>query len=443
MKQRNMKMFKKTLLALALASVAASATAATITTAPVTYSAEGIVNELLFDVTADTYAPVVALGISNGYQIGDKVVFTFTNDTFDISSSAALVQAGTVAPTATFGAPVYSNGNTVSFTINALGGGDLTLANLATLTLNGIVLTKTNLLAGGSVNVDYKVISSVNGTDYEAKSAKIAEAKTELSASVTTKLDGVIDVNALRTVFAAGNLPDLNNDAMVITPVDAGYVKSATVTKTVYTVNGDFSFMDTDSDGTADYAVTVTGGTSITAQAFATDFQSLTFTDTGVATAVNLNFEATDSTTVIPAQAYTAKAVVSYTPATGAATSKTFDAMAAGSWTLNGASAQIPYMPYAATIDQIIYVTNTSKLDGEVEVVVTAEDGTKYNLGQIAVAKPGVTKLSGLIKTALAAQGFTTGKTSIEVIVNAPNTSVTVYAAYNVGGADRGYIAVK
>lgn len=430
-------MFKKTLLALALASAAASASAATITTPPVTYSAEGIVNETLFDVSADGYEPVAVVGINNGYQVGDKVVFTFPNDTFDISTAATIALSGTGV--ATFGTPVYSNGNTVSFTILTVG---TPIIATDTMTLGGVVLTKTNLLAGGAVNVDYKVISSVNGTDYEAKSAKIAESKTELSASVTTKLDGIIDVNSQRTVFTVAN-PSVNDDIMVITPVDANYTKSATVTKTVYTVNGDFSFMDTDSDGTADYTAAVSGGTAISAQAFAADFQSLTFTDTGVAAPVTIQFEATDGTTVIPAQTFTAKAVVSYTPATGAATSKTFDTLAAGSWTLNGASVQIPYMPYADTVDQIIYVTNTSKLDGEVEVVVTAEDGTKYNLGQVAVAKTGVTKLSGLIKNALAAQGFTKGKASIQVIVNAPNANVTVYAAYNVGGSDRGYVAVK
>jgi hypothetical protein len=64
-----------------------------------------------------------------------------------------------------------------------------------------------------------------------------------------------------------------------------------------------------------------------------------------------------------------------------------------------------------------------------------------YDLGKVTTANPHtVTKLATVIKTALELKGFTAGKLSITVTVNAPADDITVYASYNIGGADRGFV---
>ena len=112
----------------------------------------------------------------------------------------------------------------------------------------------------------------------------------------------------------------------------------------------------------------------------------------------------------------------------------------AGEWTLNGNVVNIPYMPFAPGISQILYVTNSGDFDGGVYVTAHDEDGTHYDLGMVATAgASSVTKITAQVKDALAAQDFTNGKLSIDVTVNAPDGDITVQAAYNIG-SDRGFV---
>ena len=441
-------MFKKTLLALALTGVAGVASAATIGQTAIEYSAEGIVNETLFDIDTDiaatrtagllpaaaggneTGSVVVAVGIDNGYQVGDKIVFTFPNDVFDISSNASIAAFGTADPGLTVGAPVYSGGNSVSFTITAATA--VTKANAVEIVLEGVNLAKANLQASGNVDATFSVISSVNNTSYEVKTATIAKVATELSLDVTTKANEVIDVNKSRKEFVGGAKTD---DVVVDPAAKAGVKLGVTVSKTVYTLKGDFSFLDTDGDGKDEFTITATGS-SDNSVTVAADYQSATVTDTSAnMPAVTFTVEATDGKTVIPATTFTAETAVTYQPNTAGnvATVANFSE-AAGSWTLNGASVNVPYMPYGTNISQIIYVTNTSALAGEVEVTATGEDGTVYELGVVATAGKGVTRLHEVIATKLEEAGFNmSGKVAFDVVVNAPEGNITVYAAYKVG----------
>jgi len=429
-------MFKKTLVALALTGFVGSAAAATIPQTAVNYSEEGMTAQTEFPIS-DMGNVVALAGIANGYQVGDKVVFTFPNDVFDISTTASIGEsqddgaAGT-APDLTFGNPVYSGGNSVSFTITAVAE-PLLVADK--LTLSGVVLEKANLLAGGEVKVDFKVISSVNSTDYEAKSATIAKVKSQFSVSVD-KFDAVIDVNDSRKTFVDGADGDTDadlTDALVLTPVTAsgGFVKAATVVKTAYTVKSDFLFMDTDSDGTADYGITVTGTDTESAKGFATGFQSYSVTDTtATPAAVTFTLEATDGTTVIPVSSFTADTVITYTAADSTTNvTKSFSATDAGQWTLNGASQSIAFLPFGSEYAQSITVTNTSTLAGEITVVLTA-DGREYTKVLTAsAAANNVTNIS-LEVAALADESGITGNAQVQVIVNAPKDSVEVKGVY-------------
>lgn len=423
-------MFKKTLLALALTGLAGTATAATIADG-VSYSKEGIVNEASFAI-ADV---VVTAGIDNGYSVGDKVVFTFPNDTFSISTAADVaLAAGTGAGAVTFGTPVYTDGNTVTFEITAVA---TPVTEGATITLSDIVLEKANLLAGGKVNVGYKVISSVNNSAYEEKSADIADVKEQFKAVVTTKFDAVIDVNEERKLFEEA---PTTTDALVIdvTNDTAGVETDATlnaVAASKITVKGDFSFLDTDSDGTADYSIAVTNGGVAPAVTVAEDFQSFSFPVLATTATYTATVTASDTTTptAIPVQSYTADVALSYDPATlntgGTDSVKSFTALDAGKWTLNGASGELAFMPFSSDYARSITVANTSSLEGEITVDLTVGGKTYSKVLATKAAADGVTNISADIN-AFAAENMITSNANVKIIVNAPKASVSVTGIY-------------
>jgi hypothetical protein len=99
-------------------------------------------------------------------------------------------------------------------------------------------------------------------------------------------------------------------------------------------------------------------------------------------------------------------------------------------------------MPYGPSVSQILYVTNTGSQEGDIFVTAFDDSGMMYDLGNIKTAtKNSVTKITAEVGNALAAQGFDgSGKVSLTVTVNAPDSDITVYASYNVGGSDRGYV---
>ena len=113
----------------------------------------------------------------------------------------------------------------------------------------------------------------------------------------------------------------------------------------------------------------------------------------------------------------------------------------AGAWTLNGATVNIPYMPYSANASQILYITNAGDQAGDILATAFDDKGNSYDLGKIGVSNgKTVTKIAKQVGDALVAKGFTGGKVSITITVNAPADDITVYASYNVGGADRGFV---
>jgi hypothetical protein len=74
-------------------------------------------------------------------------------------------------------------------------------------------------------------------------------------------------------------------------------------------------------------------------------------------------------------------------------------------------------------------------------VTAFESNGTKYDLGVVASSVGGqITKLATAIKKALATQDLTSGKTAITITVDVPKADVIIYASYNVGGANRGFI---
>lgn len=437
-------MFKKTLLALAITGFAGAASAATIPQLSDKVSAEGVANE-----TTITASDVVVLaGIANGYGEGDVVTFTFPNDVFDISTDATLVAAqdagpAGAAPVVVFSSPTYTNANTVSFTIDTVTD-PILLAD--TLTLSGVVFEADNAVAGGDIDVSFAVTSSVNGSDYEAVSATILESMSQFDVEVTAgdEFSGVVDVNQARKLFVNNAPTTTTTDELVVTSSDdsGSVTMDATLGSISYTLNGDFSFMDTDGDGTPDYGVTVSGTSD---EAIAADMQSITWTDdTGGAMAHTVVVTASDAgtPTLIPVQEFTVDTVFSYDPNTaGASEVEESHSDAAGEWTLNGSSFTVNYMPFGPNTKPILNIQHTGTLAGEllVNYLVDGDGWKELDLGGLMI-EPGLTSLKTDVMDAIAAAveadtGATSGKVSLQVTVNAPKASISAFAGFKVSNA--------
>ena len=171
----------------------------------------------------------------------------------------------------------------------------------------------------------------------------------------------------------------------------------------------------------------------------------LTVGYTGMVTNDMITFTAPSgsSAVVLETQKFTADFAYNYSSAGAVAGSYAFGGVVhnAGEWTLNGAIVNVPYMPYGPNASQILYVTNTGVQAGDITATAFDDQGNTFDLGKIAVANAkSVTKIAPELNAKLAAAGFKGTRLSITVTVNSPEDDITVYASYNIGGSDRGFV---
>jgi hypothetical protein len=120
----------------------------------------------------------------------------------------------------------------------------------------------------------------------------------------------------------------------------------------------------------------------------------------------------------------------------------------AGRILLDSFSAEIPYLPVGDAVEPFVWVTNHGTLPGEIHATAMTLNGKVYDLGVVGTAKPGLTKVDKAVVDALKAAGVNTQYQTInlELYIEDKNKAagtgvindVTVYAAYkHVGDSDR------
>jgi len=361
-------MFKKTLLAAALATTTFGAVASTVTITPASMGVEFAVG------TQATNAHMATITLGREYATGNIITLT-------IAGASLLATAGTPAvPVAlTIGGTAADNVDFLDYSgdsVRLLVTGDVD--EDSTLTIAGIKLNISSAANNGKVTlVAAGRVDTVDGAidvDSSAATTYITFA-TEYVSSVLTQFDAVVDVNAARQKFTGGT----TSDELVISNTRVAPAGGTTTASTVtYTVFGDFTFLDADSDGklggSTDGSITADDGGVV---AIATDFLSASITDsTGASFAatgtvgIQVN---TPADVVIPDQSFTTSVDVKYTydgaPAAGV-TKSTLTSATAGSWTLNGAKAHIPFLPFGTDFSQSVTVSNTSTQVGGVDLVI-------------------------------------------------------------------------
>ena len=442
--------FKKTFVAAALTAAAFNASAVVVSVAaPAVVSQEGAVNE------ASVAVPAIVATAGAQYTVGDTITFTFTGaelDTALIAPTLTAVLGG--GDTATLGF-VGATASTVTFRITAQTDGttDGVSYTGATFTTGGLVFkTATVVDAAGAIKVKHgasNVTGSIIIDNLGTQEATVATVVAQFGSTVTTKLDGVINVAKSRQIFVDAAGADVATDVLVITPTEAAAaVNDANFNSVTHKITGDFSFADTNKDGTVSAgelaaAVVVTSAADAvgtgTLNAAKTEY-TVVVTDGATegpeATTVTFNApgESTAKPVLVPG-AFSVASTIAYSPASGAAASKVVSADA-GAWTLNGATVQVPYLVFGTVggkaYNTIVQLNNASTVSGDVYVDVYKEDGTQVlaNKKVATVAGQTTTNIAGAIKTELATAGAADGKFSVKVVANVPEKTASVYSAF-------------
>ncbi|CAH1552924.1 hypothetical protein [Vibrio rotiferianus] len=475
-------MLKKTLVALAIASVAGAATAATID-APsqvakisnqgaakldylevvgqnvlVTAEAEYKIDDLLkFDVNNASLLKLSDLNIDTTVELASYVVDS-TNNTYHLVSfddqgakvytpalaSDATISAEARVGTMTLGLLATSTTEQLVFRVTDLSfEADLPASVKTTLggkiEVTGLQFNTASVLGSAKSFIDFTAETQSGIPLDAAEQVQIFEPKNQFAATIEDidKFDAVIDVNTHRLTFEQNAVTD---HATISTTDDAANLKYAAFPKeTVYVINGDFSFLgEADDNGVIDAKVTssIASGDKLVVTA-----DKITATFAGI-TANTITIDVSDDDGLAAAKAlatqqFTADVTTTYyhskvdeTQATTTDSVTLLNGADAGQWTLNGAVVHVPFMPFRSGYSPIVNVSNTSNQDGDIEVLVYAENDASW-VEPVSYMLPVTAKAESQTNITAALQGAgISGDVAFDIIVNAPKDDIEVNALF-------------
>lgn len=369
-----------------------------------------------------------------------------------------------------------SPGNTASFTIYQKSAGVTSIGKVCSFA--SLSVSASSLTSAGDVTVSSRRVSSgVNSDSGVAASSganKLFSAGSQIVAiTVLSTLNGVVDFqNSLGLGFATDDGVTAGvtgkGDAFTLELTSRDTFLSTTgnfsLTFAISAASGKtFSFLDdggacgtsaelnrTTSNGRVAASA---GNVTINAACSVITYSNASVANlTGTAQTIKLEFghkSTTPSTGVViePMVFPSFDATISQ----GATARATGTALLPGSWTSNGSTVQIPYMPVNSTagagkIDPVIIISNRSTATGTITATLRDEAGntcalTDAQLGTIAGNR--TKSIGGLIRDAADGSSCPTlnvaggERLSITLNVTLPSGSTEVYSGYTVGGADR------
>jgi len=426
--------FKKTILAVAIAGLSNYAVAGSIPTTPIIYSVQGLQTSA---PGATKALPVLEYTLGANYIASDEITITFSPGALaETDFSVTVIAEGDDDDSITFSLLEVTE-NSATYRVTAVTDNfDTTDTNVifAENPDSSPVFLNVSSILAGNVSVTYSSIKAGSDAAFDegtegSNTAVLTSTESQISAiTVTDKFDEVIDVDSGRTQFEFSGEDSMTFEIANDTSLqDSAAFTDTSVEIEIQTIEDgeDLSFVS-ENGGNVEYVdgvLTVGYSGAVTTDTIHIDVDSLSITPL-VAQAFSVSAEYFDGGA----------------DAEGEDTFSAGEDVPAGEWTLNGSVVNIPYMPYGPGISQILYVTNSGDFDGVIYVTAYDEDGETYHLGPVATAGANsVTKFTRSVKNLLAGQGFTKGKLSIDVTVNAPDADITVQAGYNVG-ADRGFV---
>ncbi|MFT5812280.1 MAG: hypothetical protein ACI9VT_000014 [Psychroserpens sp.] len=434
-------MFKKTLLAVSIAAISTGAFAVNVTSESLEHTNEGVQTATLI-----TAAPATAT-LKAAYKQDDLIKFTFSQDLHeDFVAAVTITGALSDATGALTLGKIDQSGNTVTYRVTEAtfggGPGDATTTIDATVGIEAVNFSGAALRTAGSATVNWSATLS-NGTTPIDQASGDDEATVEIvnlndqfatSVVVDAELDGVIDVENNRVTFEGDQSADTLEFELVETILDIA-AENAALESVTYTVNGSFSYLDTDAVtagiqlGTN--TVTVNAGLvdSVTADSIVVSHN--------VDTSIILTIDNVEEG-VIPTQSFSVDAVVEYTDADDAVHESASANDAAGSWTINGSEVTFPYAPIG--YDHIVTqfeIANSGAQDGDITLTAFDTEGTPYSALLDKKATAGTITSIGF-KELIAAFGLTEGtKLSVTITTTAPANDIKITGYSNLNGTGR------
>ncbi|WP_144213640.1 hypothetical protein [Shewanella donghaensis] len=456
--------FKKTTLALALASVCSAALATPTVTVPnSTFSKQGL--ELK---TGTVNGATVEIAHGAALQVGDRMLVELSGNT-QVTWPAS-VDMDSVIPSGTTGATATgvwglldSTDTTATYRLTNLDTGSDQLNTIGSITsFTGYEVDVVDILAGGvDFSVDFQLVDGTN-VDGNKVTEPVATSEDQFGGSTidsTGRASQVVDIEQERKAFVSGTTDVVTITAAVETPGIAWAASTTTADPEVATVENQVFVLKGDFTNNSVIANNDSLNTVV-----ATDKMSATYTYNAAGTlTTSAQFVITPNGTgtLKAPQSFTADVNYEFynAPIAGSVLNDgilatdvlgVFDAgsnLNAGEWTLNGSIVHVPYMPYGANISQIVYVDNRGSQDGSIFIDWYDEAGMggtcdlTADYGVTATAGT-VTKFTAELKECILGDSASDDKLKVAftVTVNSPEDDITVYSAYNVNGSDRGMV---
>lgn len=462
-------MFKKSLMALALASLSTASLAGTVSlrdaafasvTAP-DISVEGWAAAADKKIAAGNgwaAATIVSINADTSYVANDVVIVTVTNGVFDTTVTPTVTTAATTAAAADAPAKAtlldFSDSTTLRLRL-----GDA-VAKDAVIRIAGLKVTATSAAKDAEVKLASSVLSSnaTIGTYDKGTAVKVAEFSQQFVPTINTKLNAQVSTGAGRQQFTG---TDTLTDVLKVTIAnDTGLNSAITATEVNYTLAAtSLSFaMDYDAKPAGDAngklsstelkkAFVPTSGVGID------DTLTLSINEGYTALSVKNvptgTIDALELTTTVVGKDKAGSELVA--PQSFALTGKVkhaggeftvagLDAVSVGSWSLDGSTGDIKFLPFGPEYAQSVTVTNSGTVVG----AITAEifhDGKTYSKKLTATAAANaVTNISAELR-AFAAENSVVGDARIRLTINAPSiTANAIY--YHIADADRVNVSV-
>ncbi|REL26114.1 hypothetical protein DXX93_05670 [Thalassotalea euphylliae] len=419
-------MFKKSLIALALATAAMSANAAnTITTNNDKNAAHKISAESL-TAARTAIVPSVDVVLDDAFDTllidGAKLVITVSGAVFNSTADASSLNLS--GQFATAGGAEANTGSTLTY---ELAGKANSIDDGEKITIPALPV----IFNENSTKVSYVVSFLTSG---DAPTPGTTTGSTEVATVVQEwslafgKLDAKINVEDDRETFV-GEGAAQTSDVLELKFGDVNTAGGAALSSVEVVIKGDFTDIVSVKDSFNNEYVVNNAKTTATFT-YLESAAPLTASDLNtIDTNVTLTVKSGDDAVELTEQEFKVDATIKYN--TNQSIELATDA-AAGEWTLNSTSTTLNYAPFGPNTQLIVNATSDFDEAASVDVTYIKADGKPETLTDIATVEPNaVTKLGDIISDAIIADtGADRGKTKITVSVNAPEGDVSFFTGF-------------
>lgn len=321
-----------------------------------------------------------------------------------------------------------------------------------------LMFSASSLAQAGDISVSSISKKAATLASFDTGAAgKLGSVQSEFTVAGTSALDAVIDVQSGRITFAsntenpaANGFNSADQFSFSINRV-AGLTAPTAITGTMVltlTAGSSFGYLADPGDGSCSVAagngqagataVGLSGATTVSVSPTSGTCNVLTVTTSTVAAGLyTVALGRTANATAAVSTPYTQQGYTASVALTSGATSLASGTPTAGSWSINGTTVNIPYVPVGAANLQV-FVANRSSQTGAVNFTAWNASGTSCTgtLGTIDSNANG--SYGTALKNALVGctgngwAGSSTGRATVQIVTPTPSTSTTVHSAFSV-----------